>query len=242
MYKEFLVRIWMVRHGQTTWNESGRCLGRTDLPQSYKGRQAVERINTYIDISQCSTIFSSPYKRAIETARILIGKTAHNLIISEDLREIDFGIWEGIPWKTIIEKRQSEWNTWKNDPYLSNPYRGESLHNAEVRIKGFYSSLLQEYLGQTVLLVSHGGILNIFLSFLFQLPLSVIWTFKLNPASFSEILIYSNGPVLSVLNYGPNIPIEDMYIRNVKEDIPQQYETSIPHSNLLAMMQHELFI
>jgi hypothetical protein len=83
--------------------------------------------------------------------------------------------------------------------------------------------------------------MNIFLSFLFQLPLSVIWTFKLNPASFSEILIYSNGPVLTVLNYGPNIPLEDMYIRNVKEAISQQYKTSIPHSYSLAIVQHGLF-
>jgi len=169
-----------------------------------------------------------------------MGETSRKLIINEDLREIDFGTWEGLPWKNIIERRQSEWNTWKNDPYFSNPYNGESLHNAEVRIIDFYSSLLQEYIGQTVLLVSHGGILNIFLSYLFQIPLSVIWTFKLNPASFSELIIYPNGPELTILNYSPNTPFKDMYIRNIRENISQRYETSFPRPS--AMVRHELFL
>jgi len=240
MSREYLIRIWMVRHGQTNWNEQGRCQGSTDLPLSSRGIQAVRTIAECVDVSQCDAVFCSPYKRTIETARLLMVNTSHAPFICEELREIDFGTWEGKPWKNIIENRRAEWNVWKNDPLLSNPYKGESLSNAEERIKRLYSMFLREYLGQTILLVSHGGILNIFLCFLFQLPLRVSWTFKLSAASFSEVLICTYGPVITVLNYGPNISIDRMYIGKVQEGKSQLLKKCAIISNSLPLIQHEI--
>ena len=99
--------------------------------------------------------------------------------------------------------------------------------------------LLSEHLGHTVLLVAHGGILNVFLCFLFGIPLNVIWTFKLSPASFSEVFIGFDGPTLTILNYGPNISIDDMYFGITQDGISQLSKNTSLDLDFQTIILHE---
>ena len=76
----------------------------------------------------------------------------------------------------------------------------------------FYKVLLEGHQGQTILIVGHGGCLNILLSKLLQVPLNFLWTFRLNPASFSEIVVSSQGPMLITMNLVPSLESKELSI------------------------------
>ncbi len=86
------MRLLLVRHGATEWNEGRRCLGRTDIPLSATGRAQAERLRAALSDERFDGVFSSPLARAVETARLL----GHEPEILEDLAEIDRGLWEGL--------------------------------------------------------------------------------------------------------------------------------------------------
>ena len=144
------LRLWLVRHGQTAWNASGLCLGRTDLPLNQFGRETVLALKNRIDINACDVIYCSPSKRALETARILIQGHSKPIRISRDLQEINFGTWEGKSWQYITENRYKEWIMWKQDPLHSAPYGGESLEDVAERMARLYRVLQEGHEGQTL--------------------------------------------------------------------------------------------
>lgn len=154
------LRLWLVRHGQTDWNATGLCLGLTDLPLNQNGKDAVRNLQKYINLNACDVIYVSPLKRTIKTANILVNRKPVPQKIINDLREIDFGHWEGKSWDKIQRYYESEWFTWKQNPIYSAPYGGESLSDVANRAESFLKVLKTQLEGQTILLVSHGGFLN----------------------------------------------------------------------------------
>ena len=194
-------RLWLIRHGQTAWNEAGRCLGRTDLPLSENGKEAVIVLSQTNVFSKCDKVYCSPALRAIETAILLKNGRRQQIEICEELQEIDFGRWEGLTWQDIIQSHFQEWVVWQKDPLNSAPYGGETLREVLTRIMKFLLNLNQNKNYQTVLLIGHGGSFNVLLSYLFGINLDVIWTFKLKPASLSEVLVYPNRSFLTLFNY-----------------------------------------
>ena len=89
----------------------------------------------------------------------------------------------------------------------SAPYQGESLGDVATRITRSYREILALHQGESVLVIGHGGSLNILLCQLFGIPPSVLWAFDLQPASVSELLIYAEGPILTLLSCSPLVQL-----------------------------------
>lgn len=106
------MRIVLVRHGATAWNEGRRCLGRTDIPLSATGRAQAERLCAALRGERFDRVFSSPLSRALETARLL----GHEPEILEDLAEIDRGLWEGLLPDAIRSRDPLFHARWYDDP------------------------------------------------------------------------------------------------------------------------------
>lgn len=83
------MELFLIRHGMTKGNEEKRYIGKTDLSLSEKGIEDLEKRN-YPDVQ---IVFSSPLSRCIETAKIIYPN--YEIIIIDELREIDFGRFEG---------------------------------------------------------------------------------------------------------------------------------------------------
>lgn len=207
------LRLLLVRHGQTLWNETGRCLGRRDLPLTPLGRESVTALASYVDFSGCREVYSSPASRAVETAGLLLNGSSRPVAIVEDLCEIDFGAWEGLTWREICLLRSKEWRSWQQDPIHSAPYQGESLGEVAGRMTRIYQEFLARHKDESVLVIGHGGSLNILLCELFRVPLNVLWAFDLQPASLSELVVYPEGPILTLLNCSPHVRLTSNSIR-----------------------------
>ncbi len=108
MAPEIRGEIWLVRHGETEWSRSGQHTSRTDLPLTPEGERQAAGLKRMLAGRSFSLVLSSPLKRAIETCR-LVGLTPEiPLETTDDLREWDYGDYEGLT-TAEIQKRVPGW-------------------------------------------------------------------------------------------------------------------------------------
>jgi probable phosphoglycerate mutase len=105
------VQIFLVRHGETEWSRSGQHTSRTDLPLIQEGRQRAAALGEELAGESFTLVLSSPLRRARETAELAgFGADAE---ILEDLREWDYGSYEGLTTPQIREQNPG-WNLWRD--------------------------------------------------------------------------------------------------------------------------------
>ena len=139
--------VWLIRHGRTEWNDTGRYQGQTDLPLSNEGAAELARA----DFSP-KTVYVTPLKRTQETARILFPDARQ--IVIDDLREMDFGVFEG---RTYIEMENDvQYREWVEDNCRGRCPGGESREEFAARVCAAFEKLMDES-EDDVVIVAHGG-------------------------------------------------------------------------------------
>jgi probable phosphoglycerate mutase len=149
------MRILLIRHGRTAWNEQGRMQGRADLPLSPEGRAEVLRRRLPDGWSDARWL-SSPLKRATETAALL---TDGPVAVEPRLIEMDWGAWEG---RTLAELRAEDRAMAGNEARGLDfrPPGGESPREVRARIE----NLFVEFRDGPVVCVAHKGVIRAALS------------------------------------------------------------------------------
>jgi probable phosphoglycerate mutase len=102
------VSLWLVRHGATDWSESGRHTGRTDVPLTTEGEAGAREVASALSGRQFALVLTSPLQRARRTAELSGFPAAE---IDDDLREWDYGDYEGITTAEIRDKVPG-WTVW----------------------------------------------------------------------------------------------------------------------------------
>ena len=118
--------FYLLRHGETKWNAENRICGRSDVPLSEAGRRQAKRLAERLKPISFDTLYSSPLKRAIDTARFISERIGLEPVLDDRLVELDYGQWEG---KTLEEIRKNDPETlraWEADPGRVAPPGGES--------------------------------------------------------------------------------------------------------------------
>ena len=139
--------VWLIRHGRTEWNDTGRYQGQTDLPLSNEGAAELARAPF-----SPKTVYVTPLKRTQETAKILFPDARQ--IVVDNLREMDFGAFEG---RTYIEmENDADYRAWVEDNCRGRCPGGESRDEFAARICAAFEKLMDESEGDVVI-VAHGG-------------------------------------------------------------------------------------
>lgn len=114
------MKLIFIRHGQTDWNLQGKIQGSYDSDLNDTGiKQAMKLSEVLLNLNyKFSKIYTSPQKRALQTAKILSEYSNIQYIPIDDLREINMGKWEGLSWQEVEEKYPSEYKEW----YLNRQY------------------------------------------------------------------------------------------------------------------------
>jgi broad specificity phosphatase PhoE len=102
-------RLWLVRHGETEWSKSGQHTGRTDIPLTAAGEQQGKALGRHLAGRRFALVLTSPLQRARETCRL--AGFAAVAEICEDLREWDYGIYEGRT-TDAVRTEQPGWSIW----------------------------------------------------------------------------------------------------------------------------------
>ncbi|WP_237157928.1 histidine phosphatase family protein [Shewanella psychrophila] len=153
--------FYLLRHGECEGGEILR--GHTDVAVSQTGRTsmtaAIDRLVERHDV-EFDQLFSSPLRRCSEFSLNLYLKNGVPLKLEEGLKEINFGDWDGETLESLYQhSSQMIESYWKN-PWAVTPPNGESMLEFEFRVDALWQSILQQYSGQTLLLITHAGVMR----------------------------------------------------------------------------------
>jgi broad specificity phosphatase PhoE len=189
----------LVRHGETEWNAQGRYQGQSDVPLSAVGWGQAERVAHRLTREKVEAIYASDLKRAWETAEIIGNEIGVEIVPEPRLRELNFGVFEGLTFDEAQARYPAMAAAWLGDPNRP-PEGGESLAEFTGRIASLLADLKTRHDGGTVLLVAHGGPLGELLRLSFGLPPDGRWYFEMANASLSEIALFEGQVLLKRLN------------------------------------------
>jgi 2,3-bisphosphoglycerate-dependent phosphoglycerate mutase len=133
--------LLFVRHGETDWNAEGRLQGHTDRPLNAYGREQAKALAARLAADGVAAIYASDLARARETAEIVGERLGLPVVLDPDLREKNWGTWEGL---TSEERRRVE-------------LEGESTAEHSARTLRAVERILERHTGQRIVVVTHGG-------------------------------------------------------------------------------------
>ena len=198
-------RISMLRHGRTKGNDQGLYIGKTDLPLTEEGKEELRDLYASYEYPRVHRVYSSPLERAVQSAEILFPDT--DITIAEDLREMDFGVFEGLPAEELV--KLDSYRKWLKGG-LDNPApNGESMREVMVRCYSAMNAIILDMMKNGIThagIMTHSGILMNTLS-CFGLP-------KMKPMEFNcrmgfgyEIMVtanmWQNGNTFEILGRIP---------------------------------------
>lgn len=154
--------IW-VRHGETELNAQRRYLGHLDAPLNDRGKRQAQKTADLLRHRAIHRIYSSDLTRCLETAEPLGERLELVPIIVPSLRELDFGKWDGRTYEELVQADASRVEEWVDNPFDQAPPGGETLHAFGRRVDKWLNRLFQDMTQEeTIVLVSHGGVIRYF--------------------------------------------------------------------------------
>jgi broad specificity phosphatase PhoE/ribonuclease HI len=184
----------LVRHAVTTFTIEKRFSGSGDPPLIEQGRvQARAVASRLASRGGIDLIVSSGLSRCRETASIIASALGVPVELDDDLREVDFGLWEGLTFPVVEERWPRELALWLADTSISPP-DGESYASLQHRVRTAQERIVNRHRGQTVCIVSHSRPIAMFALNLLDAPLHSLYRLHVDNTSVSELDYYDDGP------------------------------------------------
>lgn len=181
--------IFLVRHGQTEWNALGRFQGRADVPLDENGLLQARNLAMVLRPVALVAAYSSPLKRAIETAQeILMYHPRVPLIQDPDLAEMDLGEFDGMEGTKWVKSYPEFLTRWRERPSKVRMPKGETLEEVSERALRFLRRLTTSHTpGQNVLVCTHNFVCSAILCHVLSIPLDRFREATIPTGSFVRI-------------------------------------------------------
>ncbi len=186
-------RLFLVRHGETEWNALTKFQGHTDVPLSRRGKLQAKLLGQRLAQEKITAFYASDLSRAFETASIISQYHGNGIEIEKvaDLREINFGMWEGLTTKEIRSNFTKEMELWWKNPLNARIPGGETLAEVVERSRRAIKEIIRRHAGGKIVVVSHGGVIRCIVGDILGMDLNQYWRLKLDNASLT-ILEFSS--------------------------------------------------
>jgi len=172
-----MAKLILARHGETVWNVEKIYRGRTDVNLDEVGIKQAELLGKYLSNWELEVIYSSPLKRALDTANIIARYQKVVVHIAEGLIDFDYGEWQSLPEQEAKRLYPTLHNEWHNNPHKVKMPGGESLEDVRRRAIEVVNDVLSKYQGGVVL-VSHRVVNKVLICSLLGLDNSHFWNIK----------------------------------------------------------------
>ena len=193
-------RILAIRHGETAWNVDTRIQGQLDIGLNDTGLWQAQRVGQALAEETLDAIYSSDLQRAMATAQAIAQATAAPLHPELGLRERHFGHLQGQTWADIEQHWPEDARLWRSrDPHWA-PQGGESLTVLRQRIADTVDRLASRHLGQHIVLVAHGGVMDALYRLATGQDIQTPRTWHLGNAAINRLLWTPQG--LSLIGWG----------------------------------------
>jgi broad specificity phosphatase PhoE len=152
------VRVLLARHGETVFNVEGRWQGQSDSPLTERGLAQARQLARALADEPIAAVYSSDLGRSMNTAREVAAPHGLEVIAEPRLREILVGAWAGLNRAEIDDRYPGMREVWAARPWSIRLPDGETLAEAAQRAAQFIDECMPQHLGQTVVVITHGGI------------------------------------------------------------------------------------
>lgn len=193
-------RILAIRHGETTWNVDTRIQGQLDIGLNDTGHWQARRLGQALAQDHIDAIYSSDLQRAFATAQAIGAACGVTVTAEPQLRERHFGHLQGQTWAEIETHWPEEARLWRGrDPHWQ-PEGGESLMVLRERIAACVQRLAAQHVGEQIVLVAHGGVMDALYRLATGLEIQAPRTWQLGNAAINRLLWTPQG--LTLVGWG----------------------------------------
>ncbi len=206
------MKLIFVRHGQTDWNLSKQFCGHSDVQMNKFGVMQVQKAAERLREEDIDYIYSSDLRRTVETAEIIRDIICSynskyypdgplEIIKREDLRELNFGNWEGITYNQMMKQDPKLGEEWSANSFTTRCPRGESMVDMYERVNKAIDEIKASVEGdKTVLIAAHAGVIQSFLSKDLVGDYNAYWHFEVINGGIVKVEHNAGFSVLEGLN------------------------------------------
>jgi len=193
-------RILALRHGETAWNQDSRIQGHLDIGLNDTGRWQAHRAAQALRDEDICAVYASDLSRAFETAQTIAAQRQLPVQPHAGLRERCFGEFEGKTWAELEAGWPDAAQAWRQRVPSFAPAGGETLLQLRERILGTLNELAERHQGEQILLVAHGGVMDILYRAATGVDLQAPRTWHLGNAAINRLLWTPDG--LTLVGWG----------------------------------------
>ncbi|MFC2011236.1 histidine phosphatase family protein [Chloroflexota bacterium] len=172
-----MTEIILARHGETEWNVGEIFRGRIDIELNETGVKQAELLADYLSDVKIEAIYSSPLKRALNTAEAISRPHKLEVEITPRLIDLHFSQWQGLPLQEVKNKYGELYTEWIDSPDRVTIPGGESLNDVRERALSVMDEVITRYEG-SVILVSHRVVNKVLICALLGLDNSHFWNIR----------------------------------------------------------------
>jgi probable phosphoglycerate mutase len=201
-----VTRFIVVRHGETEWNVAARIQGHGDSPLTAMGVAQAESVAQRLASEKFDRIVASDLARAHETAKRIAAVSGHPIATDATLRERGFGDGEGLSYEEVDRLYPGAFSRVRvTDPDYRIP-GGESRRDFHERVVAGVEALARRHAGETVVLVTHGGVLSTLYRHVHAIPLEAAHAISITNASFNSLTFDGSGWSVETWNCTLHLP------------------------------------
>jgi len=180
-----VIQLWLVRHAEPAWPD-GLALGHSDVGLSGRGWESARGLGEHFRSHHLQAVVASDLRRSLETAWCIAAP--HGLPVEgwPELREIDFGTWEGKHLADLWAEDPGAARGWEADARNLPPGFGETFEAFEARIRQAIDRLLRME-SANIVVVAHGGSLRVLGALLTDSPFGQAWRDPFPPAAMRAL-------------------------------------------------------
>ncbi len=193
-------RLFLVRHGESTWNRDHRIQGQLDPPLSELGLTQAQLVGTRLASRHPEAIYSSDLKRALETAAAIGAATGVRVQPLPALREIFLGEWEGLSTAEVADRFPDAWARWSVEPDWDLVPGGEPAAAFDDRVAHALDGTIEHHPHGDVIVVTHGGVIQTALHRIFGKPSRGLFPFRISNASITLIEKRDGRVIIAAVN------------------------------------------
>ncbi len=196
-----VTRIYLVRHGVTAGSAVSRYNGQTDVPLTAEGLDQYRTLAARLRDRPVSACYASSLSRCIRGAEILCAGRGIRPVARGELRELSFGVWEGMTWAELEREFPAEWRARMDDIVNYRVPGGENLLDLAGRAIPAMREIVRRHEAEEVLVVAHGGVNRIILLDAMGAPFTSMFRIEQDFGCLNIIDYYADGnPVVKLLN------------------------------------------
>lgn len=193
-------RILALRHGETAWNQDTRIQGHLDIGLNDTGRWQARRAAHALSDEEITAVYASDLSRAFETAQTIAARRELPVQPHVGLRERCFGEFEGKTWAELETGWPDAALAWRQRVPTFAPAGGENLLQLRERILATLNELAERHQGEQILLVAHGGVMDVLYRAATGVDLQAPRTWHLGNAAINRLLWTPDG--LTLVGWG----------------------------------------